>query len=132
MKYLQVTLVTLWAAFGVQATELDPDSGMKKAPGWELVRVHCTGCHSAQQFTRQKGTRRTWQEMIRWMQKSQGLWKLDEASEEKILNYLTENYGPDGSWRRAPLPGNQLPRNPYESEIRKNLKNPPTAPALER
>lgn len=105
----------------LRAESIDPVSGMKMAENWRLVQVNCTGCHSAQQFTRQRGTRRTWQEMIRWMQASQGLWELDKETEEKILTYLATHYGPGKEWRRAPLPGNLLPKNPYESEIRKNL-----------
>ncbi len=47
------------------------------------------------------------------MQEKQNLWQFDPATEEKIINYLAENYPPRRSQRRAPLPGDQLPPNPY-------------------
>lgn len=97
---------------------LDPTTGMKMAEGWELVRVHCTVCHSPQQYLRQKGTESTWTDTIRWMQGSAGLWPLDAETEKKIVTYLASNYGPDEAFRRAPIPGNLLPPNPYLTDTR--------------
>ena len=51
--------------------------------------------------------------VIKWMQKHGGLWPLDADTETKIVTYLAENYGPSGSFRRAPLPVSLLPENPY-------------------
>ena len=96
-----------------QEVPVDPVTGMKVAEGWELVRVHCTVCHSPQQFLQQKGTQSTWTDIIRWMQKSGGLWQFDADTESKIIAYLADNYGPDGAFRRAPIPGSLLPENPY-------------------
>jgi hypothetical protein len=97
---------------------LDPVTGMKMADNWELVRVHCTVCHSPQQYLRQKGNESTWTDTIRWMQKSGGLWPLDADTESKIITYLASNYGPDESFRRAPIPGTLLPVNPYATDAR--------------
>ena len=93
-------------------TELEIDSvtGLKLAPGWELVRTHCTACHSARHFLRQKGSRQTWEEIIRWMQKTQGLWVFDSKTETTILDYLATNYAPSGEYRRAPIPFHLLPK----------------------
>jgi hypothetical protein len=95
---------------------LDEVTGMKMAPGWEMVRNNCITCHSAQGFLRQKGTLATWTEIIRWMQQTQNLWVFDEATEETILTYLADNYGPSGEYRRAPIPVTLMPKNPYVSE----------------
>jgi len=95
-----------------------PVTGMKKAENWELVMAHCTVCHSPQQYLRQKGTASTWTDTIRWMQGSPGLWPLDPETEKKIVVYLAENYGPDEAFRRAPIPGNLLPPNPYLTDAR--------------
>lgn len=97
---------------------LDPATGMKMAEGWELVRTHCNVCHSPRQYLMQKGTESTWTDTIRWMQGSAGLWPLDPATEKTIVTYLASNYGPDAVFRRAPIPGNLLPPNPYKTEAR--------------
>jgi hypothetical protein len=92
---------------------LDPATGLVVAEGWELVAMHCTGCHSAQQFLRQRGTRQTWQSIIDWMQRTQGLWQFPAGVEERIVDYLAAEYAPKGSWRRAPIPPELMPPNPY-------------------
>lgn len=101
---------------------LDSLTGMKMTGDWELVRNNCIVCHSAQQFLRQKGTLVTWTEIVEWMQKDGGLWPLPPEVEKKILIYLTENYGPDDAYRRAPIPATLMPVNPYESKIRKDVE----------
>jgi hypothetical protein len=117
-------LILLFAAVVAKADEskvavaLDPTTGMKMADGWELVRTHCNACHSPQQYLTQKGTESTWTETIRWMQQSGGLWPLDHATEKTIISYLSSNYGPDAAFRRAPIPGNLLPPNPYPTDAR--------------
>jgi hypothetical protein len=108
----------LEAADPKEEIPLDPATGMKKAANWELVMAHCTVCHSPQQYLRQKGTESTWTDTIRWMQGSPGLWPLDPETERKIVTYLAENYGPDEAFRRAPIPGNLLPPNPYLTDAR--------------
>jgi hypothetical protein len=93
--------------------EIDPVSGLKMTGDWQLVRGACTACHSGKQITQQRGTAEQWLAMIRWMQEKQNLWQFDALTEEKIINYLAENYPPRRSQRRAPLSGDQLPPNPY-------------------
>ena len=71
--------------------------------GAELVRAHCSACHSLALVYQNRMTRDGWISTIRWMQEKQGLWDLGEA-EEPILDYLEENYGvADIPWRRKPL-----------------------------
>lgn len=76
---------------------------------WELAKAHCAICHSARHVTLQRGTRQTWLEVIRWMQKTQGLWKLDKETENNLLDYLAKNYGPRENYRRAPIPPELMP-----------------------
>jgi hypothetical protein len=92
---------------------IDPVSGLIMTGDWQLVRGACTACHSGKQITQQRGTAEQWLAMIRWMQEKQNLWQFDPVTEEKIINYLAENYPPRRSQRRAPLTGDQLPPNPY-------------------
>jgi hypothetical protein len=95
-------------AFNADAQRADEKTGLVLAPGFELVSVHCTVCHSARLVTQNRSDRKGWEAMIRWMQDTQGLWPLGE-SEDLILDYLAANYGPLQVGRRQPLSGNLLP-----------------------
>ena len=81
---------------------VDVLSGLKVDQHWQLVRGTCTACHSAKMITQSRATREGWEQMIRWMQKTQGLWDLG-PSEGPILDYLAANYAPEESGRRANL-----------------------------
>lgn len=96
-------------------TARDKETGLILEKGWELVRDHCTHCHSGAQITRQRGNRKMWLDSIRWMQKTQGMWELEPAVEMAILDYLEKNYAPSERSRRAPIPLSLLPPNPYRS-----------------
>ena len=96
--------------------ELDPLTGLKMTGDWEVVRANCTSCHSARLVTQQRGTAQQWLIMIRWMQEKQNLWQFDPVTEEKIVNYLARNYPPSDAQRRAALPRDLMPPNPYSSE----------------
>jgi hypothetical protein len=89
--------------------EEDPISGLIMAPNWELVRGNCTACHSAKFITFQRGDRETWGSMIKWMQKTQGLWQFDTKTETLILDYLSTNYAPGPPSRRRNLPPYDMP-----------------------
>ena len=88
---------------------VDAASGLIMAPGWDTVKTHCTVCHSAKFITFQRGDRETWTSMIRWMQKTQGLWSFDPKTEDTILTYLADNYPPGKPSRRKNLPPGDLP-----------------------
>ena len=102
--------------------QVDELTGLKMAPGWELVRNNCITCHSAKQFLQQRGTRTTWDYVITWMQERGGLWPLDAETRSTILDYLAENHGPGESFRRPPIPAHLMPVNPYVSEARRALE----------
>lgn len=90
--------------------DLDAQSGLVKADGFNLVLAHCSACHSPSLITQNAMNRERWLETIRWMQETQKLWPLGEA-EPLILDYLSTWYGPKKSARRAPLPPHLLPAN---------------------
>jgi len=96
--------------------EIDPLTGFKMTGDWELVRGNCTACHSARLITQQRGTSQQWLAMIRWMQKKQNLWQFDPGTEDRIIAYLAENYPPDAARRRAAIPPELMPPNPYSTE----------------
>lgn len=97
-----------------EAKKIDPNTGLIVAKGMQTVVTNCTVCHSAKFIVLQKGDRRTWKDMIVWMQETQGLWQFDAATEKTILDYLATNYAPgDRIERRKNLPRTSLPVNPY-------------------
>jgi hypothetical protein len=92
--------------------ELDPQTGLVVDPRAPLVAATCTGCHSAKLVTQNRGTRKDWDERLRWMQKNHNLWDLETGVRETILDYLSEHYAPEepgGRLRRAPLPAHLRP-----------------------
>ena len=93
--------------------ELDPLSGLKMTGDWQTVRAACTVCHSAKLITQQTGTAEQWLTMIRWMQKKQNLWQFDPDTEARIVGYLADNYPPQADRRRAAIPPDLMPPNPY-------------------
>ena len=52
--------------------------------------------------------------LIRWMQRDHGMAALDEAIEDRIVEYLAEHYAPEQTGRRAALPAELMPPNPYQ------------------
>jgi hypothetical protein len=80
---------------------------------WQLVRNHCTACHSSRLITQQRGSADQWLAMIRWMQKKQNLWPFEPDTERRIITYLAQNYPPQADRRRAPLPPDLMPPNPF-------------------
>lgn len=101
--------LALLLALPAAAQEVDEATGLVEAPGFELVRANCGGCHSYQLVTAQRADRQTWLDTIRWMQATQNLWALDAETEAAILDYLTTNYPPRPERRRAPIPPSLMP-----------------------
>jgi hypothetical protein len=91
--------------------DVDPDlvengihvaTGLAFAPGFEDVRANCIVCHSAALVTQNRATREGWDQMLDWMQKTQGLWELG-PKRARILDYLAKNYAPKAQGRRASI-----------------------------
>jgi hypothetical protein len=115
-KSLIIGILTLFiGVLHVNASsKVDEQTGLIIAPGFEEVKTNCTVCHSAKFITLQRGDKASWLSMIRWMQKTQGLWEFDKPLEETILTYLATNYPPGKASRRPNLKHTALPPNPYE------------------
>jgi hypothetical protein len=108
VKFAFISLLLLPAMAAAQ--DIDAASGLIKKPGWEQVRAHCGACHSHALVTAQRADRNTWLNIIRWMQETQNLWQFQPQVETQILDYLTENYPPQASRRRAPIPPSLMPK----------------------
>lgn len=113
MKYVVVIAAVCAAAVNAEAVELDAYTGLKMSDDWELVRNNCIACHSARLITQQSGSEAQWLNMIRWMQAKQNLWQFDPVTEGKIIAYLASNYPPQADRRRAAIPPDLMPPNPY-------------------
>ena len=96
-----------------ESTDVDPLTGLKLADDWELVRNNCISCHSIKLVTQQRGDAEHWLGLIRWMQKTQNLWQFEPDTEQRIVAYLAENYPPNENRRRAAIPADLMPPNPY-------------------
>jgi hypothetical protein len=97
------------------AQEIDSFSGLKISEGWLQVQATCTECHSAQLISQNSGSREVWKSRLRWMQDTQGLGQLTINLEDTILDYLASNYGQKAASRRAGIPDQLMPGNPYEN-----------------
>lgn len=105
-----VASATLFTGSIAYSQGTDPLAGLIRAENWQLVVAHCSACHSLSIVTGQRGSRDRWLSMIRWMQETQNLWQFEPETEEKLLDYLAENYGaPEWPSRRPPLPAHLLP-----------------------
>lgn len=97
--------------------ELDPATGLKMTGDWQLVRNNCIACHSARLITQQRGSESHWLGLIRWMQAKQNLWQFEPETERKIIGYLAANYPPQADRRRAAIPPDLMPPNPYARKL---------------
>lgn len=115
LRRILAVLTFALAASGAfaESAELDGFTGLKMTGDWELVRGNCIACHSARLITQQRGTATQWLAMIRWMQKKQNLWQFDPDTENRIVAYLADNYPPEADRRRAAIPPDLMPPNPY-------------------
>lgn len=118
MRRFFLSALLAFSSAAAEDVPLDPITGMKMTGDWEIVRNHCIICHSPKTFLQQRGTESTWTDILAWMQKHGGLWKLDPAVEKTIIGYLAANYGPGDKFRRAPIPLSLMPANPYATDAR--------------
>lgn len=107
----------LFVSTSIYAEGVDQFTGLIKSEGWETVRNNCIACHSTKLITQNNGTRNRWIAMIEWMQATQGLQQFDADTQETIVSYLTENYGPKEDARRYSLDPLLMPKNPYKKTL---------------
>ncbi len=112
---LVLSAATLLLTQASSAQEIDSFTGLKMSAGWLQVQATCTECHSAQLISQNSGSREVWKSRLRWMQDTQGLGQLTINLEDTILDYLASNYGQKPASRRAGLPDQLMPDNPYEN-----------------
>ena len=77
-------------------------SGLVYDDNFSIVLKVCTRCHSAKIITQTKATHQGWNDMLTWMQKTQGLEDLG-TYRPTILSYLSKHYAPSKMGRRPNL-----------------------------
>ena len=85
------------------------------AEGVSLIRRHCLGCHSDQLIIQNRMSRERWEDNIKWMQETQGLWNLG-PDHIGVIDYLAEHYAPLEVGRRANLDLSQIEWYQLEEE----------------
>ncbi len=99
-------------AAGALGSEAAPPDALVRAPGCEIAARHCGACHSYRLVTAQRGDARFWTDVIRWMQRTQGLWEIEASEEARLVAYLADAYGEEAWGRRPPLSPRLLPPAP--------------------
>jgi len=85
-------VVFLLSASGVSAAQ---SKGLPAGPMQAKVKAACTQCHSASKITSQHKTRKEWDAQL---DKMIGLGaEVPDSERAAFLNYLTKNFGPEGS-----------------------------------
>lgn len=98
---LVLTLAAAGSARAAETPDVDPETGLVIAPGWELVKANCGACHSYRLVTAQRGDAAFWTHTIRWMQDTQNLWQIYPPHEQRLIDYLAGTYN-DSDWGRRP------------------------------
>ncbi len=78
------------------------NTGLKDDENLTIIIQSCLTCHSAKLITQNRASRQGWQDMIHWMQETQGLRDLGKY-EPMILDYLSTHYAPQKIGRRQNL-----------------------------
>ena len=117
MPFIVAFLIGFWS----------PANDLVSAPGVNLVRAHCTSCHSHHLITQNRGTRNDWLLTIRWMQEKQNLWAIAPETESKILDYLAQHYPPQRTSRRPPLHPSLMPPRTDPAPISNTISSQTTA-----
>ena len=94
---LFLALIILVLAFFLRSNTVAKENnnyqGLSPVSGVELVVKNCTVCHSADIILENHMSRKAWDKTITWMQKEQGLWKLNKEVRKIILDYLSKTQG---------------------------------------
>ena len=92
------------AGNAIDSMQSDETDDQNSAEAQMLIQGHCSGCHSLQIVTTQRGDAEYWTDTIRWMQRTQNLWLIPPEQEAKIIDYLASNYSEEEWGRRPNLP----------------------------
>jgi cytochrome c len=94
---VDLPVVSQTAAMSVSVSEEIPAEMqlMPEGEGRETVFYLCNSCHSVKLVVQQGMNRSSWKETLEWMVEEQGMDEMDEATSERVLNYLAKHVGID-------------------------------------
>ncbi|MEO1204818.1 MAG: hypothetical protein AAFV45_00660 [Pseudomonadota bacterium] len=78
----------------------DETYGLPAGEGLDDVVAYCSACHSLGLVVQQGLTRSQWADLVVWMYDEQGMSELSPEEEERVLDYLAANVGPEQQKQR--------------------------------
>ncbi|KPQ07476.1 MAG: Quinohemoprotein amine dehydrogenase A, alpha subunit, heme binding [Rhodobacteraceae bacterium HLUCCA12] len=98
MRFKRAALVALVLTLAVPALADEAENEWDPLPpgdGAEETYYACNACHSLRTVTNGGYSREVWDDLLDWMVEEQGMEELEPDERETILDYLSENIGPD-------------------------------------
>ena len=72
----------------------DEFGGLPRDGAYEFVAMYCSACHTLQIVMQQRATKARWIYMLDWMTKEQNMPPLPEEDKARVLDYLSDHFGP--------------------------------------
>ncbi|MEZ5995582.1 MAG: hypothetical protein R3C25_07485 [Hyphomonadaceae bacterium] len=76
--------------------------GLPRNQGYEDVAAYCSACHSLQLVMQQNRSERRWNELLDWMISQQGMPAPPAEDRQRLVAYLTRNFGESSAQPAAP------------------------------
>ncbi len=93
--FLFFTSISIMTVPALSNEESDEFGILLDAPGVETTYYACSACHSERIVAQQGLSRKGWEEMLVWMVEEQGMFELEDAERNEVLDYLTAHYNVD-------------------------------------
>jgi hypothetical protein len=115
LNALVITGITIFSLPAVAQSAARPQVKLPEGPVRNVLLKNCISCHGIDDYAFHAMNRKGWQELIDTKHKQERGVVLSRKDERILLNYLTENFGPES------VP---FPRNYVASEITEFFDNP--------
>lgn len=79
-------------AFAAGAKAEDTGGSLPAGIGREELTNNCQACHSLSYVTKTRRSAAGWEKTVTTMQKKNGMWALDNATRDRLLQYLNAQF----------------------------------------
>ncbi|TQV63536.1 MAG: hypothetical protein FNT15_03445 [Sulfurovum sp.] len=86
-----LTIVLLFAT-PLMAKTIDATTGLVVDTGLSDIKENCTVCHFGRFIVVNGGDKTFWNQKINQMQQLYGVWDIEPAKKERMLDYLSKHY----------------------------------------